>query len=253
MALGDRAYLVRGYFPNILEVDSPHEREVRAVIARILAARPGCFVDVGANLGQTLGGVLSIDPDREYLGFEPQLSACFFVERFLRDNGLERAQVLPLALSDANGVRKFWTVGEADVSASLIERSGQSVRSIVIPVRRGDEVLAELGIREIAAIKIDVEGAERDVVAGLSDTLARQRPPIVFEVLPNFEGKERRPLPDAVARRQSAAAEELATLLQRLGYRIYCIDPQGTEVPIDRFDLDNRQAFLGTNYVARAD
>lgn len=249
--LGPRSYRIPGYVSNILDIDSSNEREIRAVIGRLLSERTGCFVDVGANLGQTLGSVLSVDPDRSYLGFEPQVSACYFVQRFLQDNGLRNARILPIGLSDRDGILRFWVAGAADVAASLIERHGDDMREISIPVRRGDAVLAELGIGGIAAIKIDVEGAEREVVNGFSGTLTRQRPPVLFEVLPNFEGEERRMLPEAIARRQSSAAEALAALFHELGYRIASIDPQGREIPIDRFALDDRAGFVGWNYIAR--
>jgi hypothetical protein len=65
--IGERNFRVRGYFSNILSVDSGHEPELRAAIARLLK-RLGTFIDVGANLGQTPGKVLAVDPDRSYLG-----------------------------------------------------------------------------------------------------------------------------------------------------------------------------------------
>lgn len=249
--LGARAYRVPGYFANVVEVDSQNEREVYAAISRILAVRDGVFIDVGVNLGQTLGSVLSIDPSRAYLGFEPQVSACFFVQKFLQDNALRQAQVLPIGLADIDGTLRFWIRGSNDVMASLVERSGPDIREIVIPVRRGDAILSELGVDKIAAIKIDVEGAEHAVVAGLAETLAKHRPPVVFEVLPNFEGVERRLLSDEVADRQRKAAEGLAELFHGLGYRIFSLDTQGNEIPIERFSLDDREGYIGSNYVAR--
>ncbi len=251
LRLGARAYRVPGYFANVVEVDALNEPEVHAVISRILAEREGVFIDVGVNLGQTLGSVLSIDPGRAYLGFEPQVSACFFVQKFLQDNALSQAQVLPVGLADTDGTLRFWLKGSNDVMASLVARSEPDIREIAIPVRRGDSILSELGVGKIAAVKIDVEGAERAVVSGLAGTLAKHRPPVVFEVLPNFEGFERRWLPDEITQSRRKEAEELAKIFHGLGYRIFSLDAQGNEIPIERFSLDDREGFIGLNYVAR--
>jgi hypothetical protein len=51
---------------------------------------------------------------------------------------------------------------------------------------RGDEIIESLGITSIAVIKIDVEGAELEVMRGLRATLARYRPFVVFEVLHHY-------------------------------------------------------------------
>ena len=53
-----------------------------------------------------------------------------------------------------------------------------------------------------------------------------------------------------MARRQSSAAQALAEMLHELGYRIFNLDAKGTEVLIDRFDLDDRTGHLGSNFVA---
>lgn len=96
---------------NIVAVDFLHERDVRVVLEHILPTLSEYFVDVdvdvdvGVNLGQKLGSILSIDPDRDYLGFEPQVAACFYVQSLIRNNDIARAKVLPVGLSDLNGTR----------------------------------------------------------------------------------------------------------------------------------------------------
>lgn len=247
--VGTRQYKVVGYLANVLSINDDSETDV-AVVMRQLLRSPGAFIDVGANLGQTLGRVLSIDPDRRYLGFEPQVGACFYISRFLQDNDIANAQILPFGLGGSTGIRKFWSQGDGDVMGSMVaHRLG--TRETLVPVRRGDDVLAEIGIETIAAIKIDVEGAELEVMQGLDRTLRQIRPPILFEVLPNFEGHDRRRLQPEVAKRQSENATEIWRFLTDLNYRIYQIDPRGAEIAIPRFDLDNISGFVGFNYIAR--
>jgi len=71
--------------------------------------------------GQNLAKILSIDKDRPYLGFEPQLSCCFNADQFIKANDLVNARVLPIALSDGNRLMSFFSNGETDECASLID------------------------------------------------------------------------------------------------------------------------------------
>lgn len=246
--IGNRDFKVAGYLSNILDLQTKNEPEMTAALKRLLE-RPGTFVDVGANLGQTLGKVLEIDPTRNYLGFEPQIGACHYLDRFLKDNNLSNAQVLPLGLSESEGFHSFWANGEADTMATLAGNNGMQSRSVIM-TRRGDSVLAELGISEISAIKIDVEGAELNVMRGLEGTLSSIAPPLIFEVLPNYEGHDRVPVPSEIAHRNRAVASELMAFLNRIGYRVFQLDSAGSELEIQAFDLDSPESFRGTNYVA---
>lgn len=247
--VGKHRFWVRGYISNIIEVSGNTEPEVLLVIKRLLQ-RPGAFIDVGTNLGQTLGKVLNVDRDRAYIGFEPQIAACHFVNRFIRDNGLRNAKVLPIGLGSENRIRKFYSLGDADVSASL-ERSERHTDEAVIQIRNGDEVLQELGICQIAAIKVDVEGAELDVLNGLIRTLSTHRPPIIFEVLPNFEGSNRIPIDkdDADIRRKKA--DSILRFLKELDFDIYQLNEFGEEYHIDQLNIDDREKFLTNNFLAR--
>lgn len=248
-AVGDHRLWVRGYIPNDIDVSGADEPDVFPVIKRLLS-RPGVFVDVGANLGQTLGKVLQVDRNRAYVGFEPQIAACHMINRFIRDNALQNAIVLPIGLSTNNYIKKFYSLGDADCMASL-HRTERHMDETVIQTRRGDEVLDELGISEIAAIKIDVEGTELDVLGGLQKTIFDQRPPVIFEVLPNFEGPDRTPINRVLAEQRNAQAEKLRAFWHNIGFQIYQIDRLGEEKALDRFELDNSATFIGTNFLAK--
>jgi FkbM family methyltransferase len=247
--IGKRYFRVKGYLSNILELDSTNDPEVQAAIARLLE-RPGTFIDVGANLGQTLGKVLAVDPDRSYLGFEPQIGACHYIDRFIKDNSLSNAMILPLGLSDSGGLRSFWSSGEADTMASLIQYGSDKLRSI-ITTHTGDDVLLELEISEVAAIKIDVEGAECSVLRGFQRTLSTVGPPIIFEVLPNVTADGFSDLSLEVAKANSDRAKELHSYLISFGYRIYALVASGEEREVQAFQLDDPAQISGPNFVAR--
>jgi hypothetical protein len=118
----------------------------------------------------------------------------------------------------------------------------------------GDDVLAELEIREIAAIKVDVEGLEYQVLRGFHRTLTTLGPPIIFEVLPNIAVDGFMDLPVEVAQANSARASALHAYLVGLGYRIYELGSSGEEREVSAFELDDPALLSsGSNFIARKD
>jgi FkbM family methyltransferase len=254
---GKHRFRMPGYFPCRFTTSSnQHERFLEVMLSEVLELRSGTFIDVGVNAGQTLAKVLGIDRDRHYVGFEPQISCCFNADQFIKANGLVNARVLPIALSNNNHLMSFFSGGETDECASLIDRKGlgDTQTQTYVQCRRGDEVLKEMGISSVSAIKIDVEGAELQVMEGLTGILTSQRPPIIFEVLPNFSGVDKRTWhePEACERNRSTA-ENIYGLLCDAGYQIFQIDENSCSTTlIDKFDLDNISDFKGSNFIARA-
>jgi len=255
LVLGSKKYRVRGFLPNRLTTSSTHEAHLLAPFAQALRSNAGHFVDVGVNTGQTLQKVLTIDPGRSYVGFEPQVGCCYFVDQFIRDNGATSAQVIPLALSDRNGLLPIYSAHQFDEMASLIEtsqaRHGRRRIATFVSARIGDEVLVEMGIAKIAVLKVDVEGAELNVFRGLRSTIVRDLPTCFFEVLPNFVGQERTRIDGTSAERNRAEAADILAFFVSTGYAVFQIDKSGAVAPITEFDLDRPEAFVSRDYMAK--
>lgn len=256
--IGNERFKFHGYHASRLEhSEKRHEAFLIEVLRRQLELRPGAFIDIGVNIGQTLLKMLAIDRKRTYIGFEPQIPCCYDVEQFLQLNHLPNAVILPLALSNSNGISTFYTRGQYDETASLVDlpRASQDIwMTSQVQTRIGDEVLRELKVSEVCAIKIDVEGAELPVLQGLRETLRTRRPSIIFEVLPNFYGlQDRVRHPAEVCIRNQTSVDALFNLLSELDYDIFHVnEDNGIETKIDRFELDNQNNFPGINFIAHA-
>ncbi|MFK7941970.1 MAG: FkbM family methyltransferase [Paracoccaceae bacterium] len=248
MRIGSQGYRVRGYLANRQATTLGHEPHLLKVLSRAMAARTGPVLDVGVNTGQTLLKVLSIDPSRPYIGFEPQVGCCFCLGQFLEDNNLSQAQIVPVALSDRDGMIQLHGAGAFDEMASTRPRPGTQAHWVA--ARIGDHVLAELGVPQPGVIKIDVEGAELEVLSGMRDTLARAHPVVFFEVLPNFKGDDRVPLPPTTCAHNNARAAQILSFFEQLGYRLQQIAKDGTCRSIKAFSLDDRAGFTSRDYVA---
>lgn len=141
-----------------------------------------------------------------------------------------------------------------DDMASIVgkEQVDGTARCSVTPVasRIGDEVIEEIKLADIAVIKIDVEGAELQVLSGLTNTLKTKRPIVIFEVLPNFYGNERVMIDPNTCARNSANADAIYELFVHASYKIYQINDQGEEEAIEKFVLNDSVRFKGSNFIA---
>lgn len=161
------------------------------VLARLLPGRSGMFLDVGANVGQTLVKVKAIDLSREYIGFEPNPSCVFYLTELCLANRYADCTIIPVGLFTEDAVLALDIFSDAltDSAASVIKdfRPNQPARSrIFVPVFRYAAVAGILAGKPVAFIKIDVEGAELEVVRTLEEVIRRDKPWILIEILPVY-------------------------------------------------------------------
>lgn len=190
------------------------------LLSDLLGDREGLFVDVGVNLGQTLLKVKAIDQERPYAGFEPNPVCVHYSRRLVERNQISGCTIVPVALTGQTGLLTLdlYNDSAADASASVVPefRDPSTVRSsVVVPAFNFDEIRGVLTDQEIAFVKIDVEGAELDVLQSLGGAIARDRPIILLEVLPVYasDNKER------LDRQQ-----KIESMLERLHYRIHRVE-----------------------------
>jgi FkbM family methyltransferase len=149
----------------------------------------GMFVDVGINLGQTLLKLRSVSPEFKYVGFDPNPECIAYVNALVRLNGFENTTVYPIGLSDRAAVLQLQSYADdtTDSMASLIQdfRPAQKVRRRSnVPVFPMKNLNLEATLR---FVKIDVEGAEVEVIRGMMDALSRDRPLVLMEILPAYD------------------------------------------------------------------
>jgi FkbM family methyltransferase len=181
-------------FQNLKELKQGRETWLDRLIGIILKNKSGTFIDVGVNIGQTLLKVKAIDLNQDYIGFEPNPSCCFYTSRLIQINKFNNCKIIPVGLADKSSLLKlFMRYGEDDPCASIVENyreaSFYSSEKYVF-VCNGDSLVKELNIDAISIIKIDVEGAELEVIQGLRSSIAKYQPFILCEILPIDESKE---------------------------------------------------------------
>ena len=160
------------------------------LFTKILSSSNGVFLDIGANIGQTLLKVRSVNPDLTYYGFEPNPVCHFYLKELISANNLRSSYIVPVGLSDKSVLAKlnFYSTNLDDATASVVDK----LRPDAVIKRQEFVFLASLdeliqSIDEIVAvIKIDVEGAELEVIRGALSVIEKYRPLILVEVLPAY-------------------------------------------------------------------
>jgi FkbM family methyltransferase len=204
-----------------------------ALLRRELRDDSDCL-DAGAHAGSVLRAIVGLAPRGRHVAWEPLPAfAAALRETF------PGVRVREAALADTAGERVFTHVlddpGWSSLAASRPSPSGRPAESLSVRCERLDDVLPE-GVRP-EFLKIDVEGAEAQVLRGAQRTLLAHRPLIGFE---HGSGS---------AEYHGTGPQEVHRLLDDLGYAITGLDGDGP------YDVARFAAFFASgervNFVAR--
>lgn len=174
--------------------------------------RPGAvFYDVGANVGfLTVLGARLVGPQGTVYAFEPVASNAEFVRRNSRVNAFAQVQVLEQAVSNRCGKGELnLATYSGGAALASVEAPPDAAGTQTVDLVTVDELIARDGFKPPDVIKIDVEGAELEVLQGMDRTARRHRPVIIVEVDAAEIG---------LLRRKQAACEQW---LRERGYQVH--------------------------------
>jgi FkbM family methyltransferase len=154
----------------------------------------GYFIDVGVNIGQTLLKAHAVFDEVDYIGFEPNPSCVNYVQELVRQNELKKTVVLPVAVGAKTEMLRlnFFATDKSDSSATIIENFKENTSPdhfIFVPVFDFHAVTQFLPKKPFSILKIDVEGAEKDVLLGLHEWISSFSPLILLEILPVYSSE----------------------------------------------------------------
>ena len=147
----------------------------------LLAMNIRTIIDVGANVGQFALLAREVFPLAQILSFEP-LPECFAaLESCLPAPNF---QAFNLALGDKDAELDFHSAHHSPSSSFLRmndfhkeafpeSRDGQESESVKVKVRRLDDIVNGLDLKERILLKLDVQGYEDKVIAGGAELLKR--------------------------------------------------------------------------------
>jgi FkbM family methyltransferase len=185
---------IRVPFVHGVGIEGFEELWMRRLMEHFLGRTSRAFVDVGVNTGQTLALLKCVDPNREYLGFEPNPACVAYVHELIRLNRFEHCTIIPAALYREDKLLhlNMYQKYQADGTASIVENfrvSRQVDRQFCVAACTWATVDDSLPAFKMGVVKIDVEGAEQDVLMGMRDAILRDRPVLLLEVLPVYSAQ----------------------------------------------------------------
>jgi FkbM family methyltransferase len=181
---------------------------MRVLFAGALAPDSNC-IDVGSCVGVILREMLRYAPEGKHIAYEPIPELCTsLAARF------PQVEVRQAALSSRPGESSFVHLPERPGYSHLLRETEveaePSAELIAVRVETLDDALPDDYVP--ALIKVDVEGAELDVLTGAREALATFHPIVIFE-----HG----------AGRPDHSKELFELLSHQTGLRLYDIDGNG--------------------------
>ncbi len=167
---------VRAALFPIYRHDRTEGKFLHSLVSSVLAKDSNC-IDIGAYRGRVLENLVRIAPSGKHIAYEPLPHAHqSLVERF------PSVDVRLAAVSNETGEREFTYVKNMPARSGFRETSypkHAAIQKLTVRVETLDNDLPAGYIP--ALIKIDVEGAERQVIEGGIKIIAKYKPLVIFE------------------------------------------------------------------------
>jgi FkbM family methyltransferase len=140
--------------------------------------------DIGANIGfYTLLACRLVGPTGSIQAFEPVPDNAAAIRHNLAINGLTQVTVSEMAIADTPGRGTMLVSGYSAFSRLASTSVPAEVEACLdVELESVDHLIAERGYPVPDVVKIDVEGAELQVLDGMRTTIARHHPVILCEV-----------------------------------------------------------------------
>lgn len=159
-------------------VNSSFEKKIK----KYLKLKKGVFIDVGAHVGKyTISLGRKLKNKGKIISFEPSPKVFKILKKNIKLNRLNNVIPFQIALGEKEKKSNFY-IDENEGKDGLSSLIKKTKKRVIVQVRKLDNVLKELKIRKVDLIKIDVEGAEAEVLKGAVKTLKKSHPKIIFEV-----------------------------------------------------------------------
>jgi FkbM family methyltransferase len=197
--------------------------------------KPGMTVlDVGAHHGlYTLLASKCVGPQGKVIAFEPSPRERERLQSHLRMNRSENVRVEAVALGSETGSGKLFLVDGAEDWCNSLRPPvvKEKTTTVAVEVRCLDEVLAALGTKRVDFLKLDVEGAELDVLKGAAKLLnGDSRPVVLAEVY------------DIRTEPWGYAAREIVKFLSQAKFEWFALDESGElkaiSAVLDKYDAN---------------
>lgn len=145
---------------------NPSSRDHEDRLLELYLREGDVFVDIGANIGTfALTAASLLGASGQVFAIEAHPQTCSYLEQNIALNGFQSIHTFNCALGSSDGWITFANSGQDDT-----RRMGTS-QGVRVALRKLDTLLADYAVTAVDFIKLDVEGAEKEVCVGAARTL----------------------------------------------------------------------------------
>lgn len=186
-----------------------------------LYLRPGdTFIDCGAHIG--LYSVIAnrvTDGATRIIAIEPSVATAEHLAFNLKQNGVKDVLIIRSAVWRSAGQIRFIDEGEGKAAYARISFDEEGVAGASVPTITLDEIVTSAGAKEIALVKIDVEGAEPEALTGGQRAIEKGMLPVLMVEFTEHN-----------LRRRGFSTEKLVKQLKDLDYILCEFSPESLEL-----------------------
>jgi FkbM family methyltransferase len=224
------------YIGRVVALTGDYDRRISAIAAAVI--EPGDVVaDIGAHCGVVaLHAARLVGPHGSVHAFEPQPALAEMLRRSVTANGFTWLTVHQVALSDEAGTASMSAVdGLNNLGGRHLVSADASAGADVVSVAAAGDYLAAHDVARIDVAKLDVEGHEAKVLAGLLHGALMRPRCVVFESHPDGVHVLDRPE---------------TRLLTECGYQIHAVSGSFLRLAMVRVTREYRQRPRAIDFVA---
>ncbi len=149
------------------------------------------FMDVGAHIGYySLKAATMVGPNGHVISIEPNPQTLPKLRGNIEASNARTVSVWPVACADSESTLQLYAApesntGESSLSKENASQEGAAPVAYSVRARPLDAIVKEAKLDRVDVIKIDVEGAEFEVLKGAAKTLDEYRPVLIVELVEN--------------------------------------------------------------------
>ena len=143
-------------------------------------------LDIGANLGYYT--LIASSKASQVIAYEPEPENGALLERTIAVNNLTHVTLIKSGVGASEEVRTLSLDPDNRGKHTLLESGMSGAEQHYVPMCTIDASLRTLGVSQVDAIKMDIEGWEAHAFVGMMETLKTHHPILFFEYAPKRIG-----------------------------------------------------------------
>jgi FkbM family methyltransferase len=156
--------------------------------ARAYTRRGGCAIDVGANIGLfTVPLACAVGAHGTVIAVEPLTDNVAQLQANIERNQINNVRVISAAAAASDGTAPFNVAGDPAFGSLATLVHYRQLDTVIVPTRTLDSIWTDAGEPDVQFVKIDVEGAQLDVIAGADELLNKCSPVLLVEADPGAD------------------------------------------------------------------